>query len=137
MSRCRSRQTGAADLAGFWERRGHKSNHQVTITEAIVAHRTPVVRHQRERDVRRGCRQADYRPRLLEAVTSARADAQPTGASAFRAFLRHSSALVPFLRQVGFVALAARQPAGIGSAQILRSHVAEPILVPAERLIRL
>ena len=56
-----------------------------------------------------------------EAVTSARADVRPTGAPAFRAFLRHRSTLVPFLRQAGFVALAARQPAGTGSAQILRS----------------
>ena len=39
----------------------------------------------------------------------------------FRAFLRHRSTLVAFLRQAGFVALAARQPAGTGSAQILRS----------------
>ena len=40
-----------------------------------------------------------------EAVTSARADVRPTGAPAFRAFLRHRSTLVPFLRQAGFVAL--------------------------------
>ena len=39
----------------------------------------------------------------------------------FRAFLRHRSTLVAFLRQAGFVALAARQPPGTGSAQILRS----------------
>ena len=40
-----------------------------------------------------------------EAVTSARADVRPTGAPAFRAFLRHRSTLVPFLRQAGFVTL--------------------------------
>ena len=40
-----------------------------------------------------------------EAVTSARPDVQPTGAPAFRAFLRHRSTLVSFLRQAGFVAL--------------------------------
>ena len=56
-----------------------------------------------------------------EAVTSAPADVQPTGAPTFRAFLRHRSTLVAFLRQAGFVALAARQPPGTGSAQILRS----------------
>ena len=56
-----------------------------------------------------------------EAVTSARAAVQPTGAPAVRAFLRHRSTRVPFLRQAGFVALAARQPAQTGSAQILRS----------------
>ena len=38
----------------------------------------------------------------------------------FRAFLRHRSTLVAFLRQAGFVALAARQPPGTGSAQIVR-----------------
>ena len=48
-------------------------------------------------------------------------DVEPIGTPAFRAFLRHRSTRVPFLRQAGFVALAARQPAGTGSAQILRS----------------
>ena len=43
-----------------------------------------------------------------EAVTSARADVRPTGAPAFRAFLRHRSTRVPFLRQAGFVALSPR-----------------------------
>ena len=55
-----------------------------------------------------------------EAVTSAHADVEPTGAAAFRAFLRHRSTLVPFLRQPSLHS-AARQPAGTGSAQILRS----------------
>ena len=55
-----------------------------------------------------------------EAVTSAHADVEPTGAAAFRAFLRHRSTLVPFRRQPS-LHLAARQPAGTGSAQILRS----------------
>ena len=35
-----------------------------------------------------------------EAVTSAHADVEPTGAAAFRAFLRHRSTLAPFLRQL-------------------------------------
>ena len=51
-----------------------------------------------------------------EAVTSAHADVEPTGAAAFRAFLRHRSTLVPFLRQPSLHS-AARQPAGTGSAQ--------------------
>ena len=55
-----------------------------------------------------------------EAVTSAHADVEPTGAAAFRAFLRHRSTLVPFLRQPSLHS-AERQPAGTGSAQILRS----------------
>ena len=55
-----------------------------------------------------------------EAVTSAHADVEPTGAAAFRAFLRHRSTRVPFLRQPSLHS-AARQPAGTGSAQILRS----------------
>ena len=55
-----------------------------------------------------------------EAVTSAHADVEPTGAAAFRAFLRHRSTLVPFLRQPSLHS-AARQPAGTGSAQILRN----------------
>ena len=55
-----------------------------------------------------------------EAVTSAHADVKPTGAAAFRAFLRHRSTLVPFRRQPSLHS-AARQPAGTGSAQILRS----------------
>ena len=55
-----------------------------------------------------------------ESVTSAHADVEPTGAAAFRAFLRHRSTLVPFLRQPSLHS-AARQPAGTGSAQILRS----------------
>ena len=55
-----------------------------------------------------------------EAVTSAHADVEPTGAAAFRAFLRHRSTLVPFLRRPSLHS-AARQPAGTGSAQILRS----------------
>ena len=55
-----------------------------------------------------------------EAVTSAHADVEPTGAAAFMAFLRHRSTLVPFRRQPS-LHLAARQPAGTGSAQILRS----------------
>ena len=55
-----------------------------------------------------------------EAVTSAHADVEPTGAAAFRAFLRHRSTLVPFLRQPSLHS-AARQPAGTGSAQILHS----------------
>ena len=36
-----------------------------------------------------------------EAVTSARADVRPTGAPAFRAFLRHRSTLVLFLLHAG------------------------------------
>ena len=48
-------------------------------------------------------------------------DGKPTGALAFRAFLRHRSLLMLFLRHADFVALTARQPAGTGSAQILRS----------------
>ena len=52
---------------------------------------------------------------------SARADVRPTGAAAFRVFLRHRSTLMLFRRQADFVALAARQPLGTGSAQILRS----------------
>ena len=44
-----------------------------------------------------------------EAVTSAHADVEPTGAAAFRAFLRHRSTLVPFLRQPSLHS-AARQP---------------------------
>ena len=55
-----------------------------------------------------------------EAVTSAHADVEPTGAAVFRAFLKHRSTLVPFLRQPSLHS-AARQPAGTGSAQILRS----------------
>ena len=56
-----------------------------------------------------------------EAVTSARPDVQPTGAPAVRAFLRHRSTLVPFFARRASLHSAARQPAGTGSAQILRS----------------
>ena len=56
-----------------------------------------------------------------EAVTSARADVRPTGAPAFNAFVRHRSTFAPFLRQADFVAFGRGQPAGTGSAQILRS----------------
>ena len=45
-------------------------------------------------------------------------DGKPTGAPAFRAFLRHRSILMLFLRQSSAVA---RYPPGTGSAQILRS----------------
>ena len=47
-------------------------------------------------------------------------DGKPTGAAAFRAFLRHRSTRVPFLREASLHS-AARQPAGTGSAQILRN----------------
>ena len=47
-------------------------------------------------------------------------DGKLTGAAAFRAFLRHRSTLVPFLREASLHS-AARQPAGTGSAQILRN----------------
>ena len=48
-------------------------------------------------------------------------DVEPTRAPAFRASLRHRSTPMLFLRQADFVALRRRQPAGTGSAQILRS----------------
>ena len=47
-------------------------------------------------------------------------DGKPTGAAAFRAFLRHRSTRVPFLREASLHS-AARQPAGTGSAQIRRN----------------
>ena len=62
---------------------------------------------------------AHNRP-VPEAVTSAHADVEPTGAAAFKAFLRHRSTLVPFFASLSLHS-AARQPAGTGSVQILRS----------------
>jgi len=57
-------------------------------------------------------------------------DVEPTEAPAFRAFLRHRSTRMLRLLQADFVAVAARQPAGTGSAQILRS------MSPNSRLVR-
>ena len=63
---------------------------------------------------------SQHRP-ASEAVSSARGDVRSTGGPVFQAFLRHRSTLGPFLRQSDCVACAARQPAGTGSAQILRN----------------
>ena len=63
---------------------------------------------------------SQHRP-ASEAVSSARGDVRSTGGPVFPAFLRHRSTLGPFLRQSDCVACAARQPAGTGSAQILRN----------------
>ena len=61
-----------------------------------------------------------HRP-ASEAVSSARGDVRSTGGPVFQAFLRYRSTRGPLLRQSDCVAGAARQPAGTGSAQILRS----------------
>ena len=66
-----------------------------------------------------------------EAVTSAHADVEPTGAAAFRAFLRHRSTLVPFRRQPS-LHLAARQPAVHRQRPDPPQHLAEepPVQMP-------
>ena len=86
---------------------------------SVLAARIRTLLHQRRLRTTRFLHPTLFRSQLPSA--GAALNGKPTGAAAFRAFLRHRSTRVPCLRHAGFVALAAHQPAGTGSAQILRS----------------
>ena len=88
-------------------------------SSTVLAARIRTLLHQRRLRTTRFLHPTLFRSQLPSA--GAALNGKPTGAAAFRAFLRHRSTRVPCLRHAGFVALAAHQPAGTGSAQILRS----------------
>ena len=116
----RQRQDGLLRAAGVADpgsqAHGGRADDQAGISDLLAPDGTFI--HPRAAERTKFC--SAYNRPAPEAVTSAHADVEPTGAAAFRAFLRHRSTLVPFLRQPSLHS-AARQPAGTGSAQILRS----------------